>query len=164
MDSNKDHEKIKRLALEFLKAHKTAVVATASRSCEPQAATVFYSIDDDFTFNFVTDRNSRKYKNLLENPYISIVVGVGPEVVTIQCGGHAELVDYAKETARAIKITNQVIINSKLYFIPPSLPVLMNLTVELGIFIVKPSWMVMLDLEYQKDPQTFAKNYQRVLP
>ena len=66
--TNNNHSKSKNLAIKFLKDHKSAVVATASRSGEPEAATLFYAIDNDFTFNFITDKESRKYKNLKENP------------------------------------------------------------------------------------------------
>ena len=159
-----EREKNKKLALKFLKNHKSAVVATASRSGEPQASTVFYAIDDDFTFNFTTDTKSRKLKNLKENPHVAIVVGTGPDVMTIQCGGHVEIIDYLKDTDRAEKIIRKVIDNSKLYGNPPALPVLMNPDVELGVFIVKPEWMVMLNLEYEKDPEGYKHEYSKVLP
>ena|SRR3989344_9660029 len=159
-----EREKTKKLALKFLKNHKSAVVATASRSGEPQASTVFYAIDDDFTFNFTTDTKSRKLKNLKENPHVAIVVGTGPDVMTIQCGGHVEIIDYLKDTDRAEKIIRKVIDNSKLYGNPPALPVLMNPDVELGVFIVKPEWMVMLNLEYEKDPEGYKHEYSKVLP
>lgn len=161
---NDGHNKTKKLALKFLKDHKTAVVATASRSGEPEAATVWYAIDDDFTFNFIADKESRKYKNLKENPHVAIVVGIGPDVMTIQCGGHADIIDYLKDTDRAERIIRKVIDNTKLHGNLPALPVLMNPDVELGVFTVKPEWMVMLNLEYEKDPEGYKHEYSKVLP
>ncbi|MDO8496785.1 MAG: pyridoxamine 5'-phosphate oxidase family protein [bacterium] len=161
---NNEREKTKKLALQFLREHKTAVVATASRSGEPEAATLFYAIDGDLTFNFITDSKGRKFKNLRENPHAAIVVGIGPDVMTIQCGGHAEIIDYLKDTDRAEKVIRKVIDNSKLHGNPPALPVLMNPDVELGVFIVKPEWMVMLNLEYEKDPEGYKHEYSKVLP
>ena len=162
--TNNNHKKTKELALKFLKDHKTAVVATASRSGEPEAATLFYAIDDDFIFNFITDSKGRKFKNLKENPHVAIVIGTGPDVVTIQCGGHAEMIDYLKDTDRAEKVIRKVHENSKLHVNPPALPVLVNPGVQLGVFIVKPEWMVMLNLEYEKDPEGFKREYYKVLP
>lgn len=162
--ANNDHSKIKKLALKFLKDHKSAVVATASRSGEPQAATVFYAIDDDFTFNFITDSKSRKFKNLKENPHVAIVVGTGEDVRTIQCGGHAEVVEYLKDTDRAERIIKKVHKNSTLHGAPPALPILLNPEVELGVFTVKPEWMTMLNLEYEKDPEGYKHEYYKVLP
>ena len=159
-----NHNKSKQLALNFLKDRKTAVVATASRSGEPQAATLFYAIDDNFTFNFIVDNKSRKFKNLKENPHIAIVVGSGPNIVTIQCGGHAEIIDYVKDTDRAEAVIRKVIANSKLHGGPPALPVLMNPNIEYGIFVVKPEWMTMLNLEYQKDPGEYNHEYFKILP
>ena len=161
---NDDHKKIQKLALEFLKDHKTAVVATASRGGEPQAATVFYAIDDDFTFNFITDKISRKFKNLKENPHVAVVVGTGEDVRTVQCGGHVETVDYLKDTDRAEGIIRKVIENIKLHSDPPAWPVLINPSVEFGIFILKPSWMVFLNLEIQKNGDTTPYDYLKVLP
>ena len=162
--TNDNRKKTKELALKFLKDHKTAVVATASRSGEPEAATVFYAIDDDFTFNFITDSEGRKFKNLKENPHVAIVVGIGPDVMTVQCGGHARMIDYIKDTNRAEKVIRKVYENSKLHGDPPVLPVLINPDVQLGVFTVKPAWMVMLNLEYEKDPEGFKHEYYKVLP
>lgn len=158
------HLKVKKMALEFLKANKTAILATSSRAGNPQAAVLFYAIDDDFTFNFITDNKSVKFLNLKENPHVSIVVGAGPEITTIQCGGHAEIVDYIKELRRAERIIRNVHENSRLHGGPPALPILMNPGVELGVFVVKPEWMTMLNLEYEKDPQGYRHEYYKVLP
>lgn len=157
-------EQIKKTVFEFLKDNKTAVIATATRQGDPQASTVFYAIDDDFTFNFIADNKSRKFKNLKDNPHIAIVVGAGPDVMTIQCGGHVEIIDYSKDFNRAEKIIRKVLDNSKLHNEPPALPVLMNPNVELGIFIVKPTWMVMLNLEIKKDGEYYPHEYIKVLP
>ena len=157
-------EKTKELALKFLKDHKTAVVATASRVGEPEAATVFYAIDDDFTFNFVTDNKSRKFKNLKENPHVAVVIGTGPDVMTIQCGGHIQIVDYSKDLNRAESIIRKVVANSNLYGSPPALPVLLNPNVELGVFTFKPDWMVLLNLEIQKNGTDYQGDYVKVLP
>lgn len=159
-----DHKKVKRLALKFLRDHKTAVLATASRAGEPEAATIFYAIDDDFTFSFVTDKVSRKFKNLKENPHVAVVVGTGEDVRTVQCGGHIEIIDYLKDTDRAEKIIRKVIENSKLHSEPPAWPVLINPSVELGVFTLKPSWMVLLDLEIQKNGEATPHDYLKVLP
>lgn len=157
-------EDVKQQALEFLKSHKTAVVATVSKEGEPQASTVFYSIDDDFTFNFITDKSSRKFQNLQNNPRLAIVVGYGPDVITIQCGGRAEIVDYGNNTIEAETIITKVMKNSKLGGTPPELPVLMNPEVIIGSFTVKPEWMVLLNLEYQKFNESYKHEYSVVLP
>lgn len=159
-----EREKNKKLALKFLRDHKTAVVATASRTGEPEAATLFYAVDDDFTFNFFADKESRKYKNLKENPHVAIVIGTGPDVMTVQCGGHAEIINYLKDTDRAEKIIRKIITNTKLHGAPPALPVLMNPDLELAVFVVKPEWMTMLNLEYEKDPEGYKHEYYKILP
>lgn len=157
-------EEIRKLTLKFLREHKTAVLATATRQGEPQAATVFYYIDDDFTFNFVTDKKSRKFQNLKDNPHVAIVVGSGPDVMTVQCGGHAEIIDYGNDTKTAEEIAKKVMKNSSLGGAPPGLPVLLYPLVELAYFKVKPEWMVLLNLEYQKHSESYQHDYHKVLP
>ncbi len=157
-------EESRKLALKFLKNHKTAVLATASRQGDPQAATIFYAIDDDFTFNFITDKKSRKWGNLKENLHVAVVVGAGPDVITAQCGGHAEIIDYTHDLKRAEEVIRKVVENSKLHSEPPAWPVLMNPKIELGVFVLKPEWMVLLNLEIQRDREDYPDDYLKVLP
>ena len=163
-DHPTNHTETKTLALKFLKNNKTAVLATASRQGQPGAATVFYAIDDDFTFNFITDNRSRKWNNIKENPHVAIVVGTGPDVMTIQCGGHVEIIDNVRDMEKAQEIIRRVIANSKLHGAPPALPVLMNPDVQLGVFKVKPEWMALLNLEINKDGEDYPHEYIKVLP
>ena len=122
-------------------------------------------MDDDFTFNFVTTAASRKFKNIKSNPHVSIAIGSANDLITVQCGGHAEVLDY-KDSAirRAGKIIQRVMSQANLTD-SPEWPVLLSFPKsELGVFIVKPQWMVLLYLNYKKDPKVYAHNYQIVLP
>ena len=70
-----ERTRVKKEALDFLKSHKTAVIATVSSGGEPRAATVYYTVDDDFCLYFMTGRETRKFKNLQQTGRISFVVG-----------------------------------------------------------------------------------------
>jgi nitroimidazol reductase NimA-like FMN-containing flavoprotein (pyridoxamine 5'-phosphate oxidase superfamily) len=92
-------EQIKKDVLEFLRENTTAVVATSFND-EPRASTVYYYVDDNFNFYFVTKRNTSKYLNIEMNPHVALVIGTGPEHITVQVHGEGKFVadDEQKDT------------------------------------------------------------------
>jgi len=80
---------LKKRALEFLNepARITAVVGTSSLDNVPYTATVYYHVDDDFNFYFLTATGTQKYLNLRANPQAAITIGFGPSYTTMQGGG-----------------------------------------------------------------------------
>lgn len=83
-----DLAEIKKEALDFLKSQKVAVIATAFNG-EPYAATMYYSVDDDFNFYFLTRSDTSKFLNNLDNSRTAIVIGFGPKHITVQACGSA---------------------------------------------------------------------------
>ena len=76
-------------AKQFLDQFETCVLATVGRNGRPQAATVGFSVDDDFKIMIATNVKTRKATNLAENPKVALVVGFeGPK--TLQLEGVAE--------------------------------------------------------------------------
>ena len=65
----------KQEILEFLRAHRLAVQATASIEGRPQAAVVGYAITDNFEIVFDTLASTRKALNLRANPRLAFVIG-----------------------------------------------------------------------------------------
>ena len=74
----------------FLMAHKLAVISTASKDGALASATMMYFFDEDWNFYFITRQRTRKFKNLMENPNISMVVGTELAPGTVQINGRAE--------------------------------------------------------------------------
>jgi uncharacterized pyridoxamine 5'-phosphate oxidase family protein len=69
----------------FLEENKTCVLATVASDGRPQAATVGFSVDDSFNLLVGTNRNSRKYQNLVNNKKVALVVGFsGDKTVQIE--------------------------------------------------------------------------------
>jgi uncharacterized protein YhbP (UPF0306 family) len=95
MESNE----IRKTALQFLTEPNqiTAVIGSCPSDGDTHVATVYYYVDDNFNFYFLTATNTRKYKNLLENPNAAIVVGFGPSQTTIQGQGTATLLEKASD-------------------------------------------------------------------
>ncbi len=96
---------IKKAALTFLTqpGNITAVIGSCPPDGNAHAATVYYYVDANFNFYFLTAVHTEKYQNLLLNPNAAIVVGFGPAYTTIQGQGVAKLLEKAsKEEKSAI--------------------------------------------------------------
>lgn len=86
---------IKQVALQFLTEPQrlTAVIASSPLDGNTHAATVYYYVDNEFNFYFLTATGTQKYRNLLENKNAAIVVGFGPSYTTMQGQGAATLLE-----------------------------------------------------------------------
>jgi uncharacterized pyridoxamine 5'-phosphate oxidase family protein len=74
---------------DFLSARKLAVLGTVTPAGQPQGALVGYAVTSDLELVFDTLRDSRKYRNLISNPAVSLVAGWEAEE-TVQIDGVAE--------------------------------------------------------------------------
>jgi len=90
---------IKKKALQFLNepTRITAVIGTCSLDNIPYTATVYYHVDDEFNFYFLTATGTQKYQNLQVNPQASITIGFGPSYTTMQGGGPVQQLEKASE-------------------------------------------------------------------
>jgi len=90
---------IQKNALAFLTESDrlTAVVGSCPKDGNSHVATVYYYVDNQFNFYFLTGTHSQKYNNLLENPNAAMVVGFGPSQTTIQGQGAAVLLEKSSE-------------------------------------------------------------------
>jgi len=81
---------------EFLKDFETCVIATVGSSGRPEAATVGFSVGDDFKFVVASNQSTRKAQNIAENSNVALVVGFdGPK--TLQIEGEASLLNQDSE-------------------------------------------------------------------
>src|SRR5688572_20132555 len=60
--------------LQFLKNHDFCVISSVNQEGKPESAFVGFSNNDQLEFMIGTSNQSRKYKNISENPAVSIVV------------------------------------------------------------------------------------------
>ena len=80
----------KELLYDFIKKHLYAVISTVTDKCEPCSALVGIAVSNDLEIIFDTVNTSRKFKNILKNPNVAIVIGWDNET-TLQYEGKAEL-------------------------------------------------------------------------
>ncbi len=155
MDEQKNE---KREALNFLKSQKTAVVATVSSDGEPQSATVYYIMDEDFFLYFMTGRETRKFKNLSKIPRISFVVGAGPELITVQGGGSVSLLEHPYSDDLIMKLEQNLSLKESQYWPFFKLP-----EGAVAVFKIHPEWMRMVVLE-TGGKETYKEDFITILP
>lgn len=71
---------------EFLKKNDLGVLATANKKGKTQAAVMAYVFKDNLLFVF-TETTTRKYKNIVENNQVSLIVGGFKDDPTVQIDG-----------------------------------------------------------------------------
>lgn len=95
--------KIAQQLLQFLRSHDVAALATITDGTKVHATTIFYYVEDDFKFYFLTRNATLKYSNLNTHGVVGLVVTDPVTLQTVQVEGTAKEVDYAKEYAPTIK-------------------------------------------------------------
>lgn len=147
--------KLKNNAIEFLHSKKLAVVSTLTEDNEPQGATVFYVVDDNLDFYFVTRKQTRKFKNIQNNPKVGIVVGAELAPATIQIQGKAELL----ENSEVEKVVKGML--GKFDFIETYLGPFISIPgMDFAVFRVKINWMRYLYFDFKK----MSENYCQIIP
>lgn len=92
----------KKKVLDFIKKQKLAVLSTINSENKPQSAVLEFGETDNFEIILDMYNTSRKYKNIKENPNVSLVVG-WDENITVQYEGIASEL-FGEEKGRYQKI------------------------------------------------------------
>ena len=79
----------KKLIKKWLKDHKYCVIATSYQN-KPWAATVNYTVDDDFNIYISSRPDSLKFQNILKNPTVCLVIDNQTREGTLQIQGIAK--------------------------------------------------------------------------
>jgi len=135
--------------IEFVNEQSLAVLATADRSGQPEAALMGFAATPELELIFDTLKSSRKYPNLKNNPRVAWVIGCTSEV-TVQYEGLAEELE-GPELARYKRI----------YFAKfPDGPTRENWP-GITYFVVRPRWVRFCDYNPQNkrmEEKTFSED------
>lgn len=156
-----DQEKARGDVKSFLEDSSTAVVATAYKG-DPRASTVYFYVDEEFNFYFVTKRKTSKYLNAELNPNVAIVVGTGPEHISISAHGKIELIVNEEEKQKVIKliIEKQELKGVKLWPIDE----LRNLEGSHKVlFKIVPDEMYFMNLDSTKYSNTISDTHIKII-
>ena len=102
----------KEFIKKWLKEHKYCVLVTSYKD-NPWAATVNYSVEDDFNIYISTSPDSLKFKNLLRNPIVSLVIDDQTREGTLQIQGIAEFLKPKTPNDPNLKISPKFLIFKK---------------------------------------------------
>jgi hypothetical protein len=81
----------KRRTFLFLDKHNLGVLSTAND--RPWGAAVYYAVDEDLTFYFLTRTGSKKYGDIQKRPYAAMTVVDDAKQTTVQAVGRITEVD-----------------------------------------------------------------------
>lgn len=148
-------------ALRFLKENATAVVATSFKD-QPRASTVYYFVDDDFNFYFATKRKTSKYINAELNPNAAVVVGSGPEHISVQFYGQIELIvnDVERQRLTEILVGSQNLRGTKIWPIDELRDLRYGQKV---VFKIIPEELFYMNLDSTKHPHTISNEFIKVI-
>jgi pyridoxamine 5'-phosphate oxidase len=90
-----EKDSIKKKVLDYLLGQSLMVLATASPDGKPYATTMLFTVDDDFNFYFISREETRKARNLEDNPRASLSIGFS-EPMNVQAEGKVELIEDEK--------------------------------------------------------------------
>ncbi len=93
------------LIQDFLHTCHSGVLATADSTGKPHAATVYFSLQDDFSLTFITKTQTQKYKNIQANNRVAFVCYDEKAQTTVQITGHTDPVTDPDEQQTAFSAT-----------------------------------------------------------
>jgi general stress protein 26 len=104
-------------ALAFLRRHKTGVLATTDTDSRARARLIYYVCDDSFNIFFATLSSTRKYQDILSNPYASFVVATEDVPQTIQIEGMASQITEGEKAVEGMsELIDTLMSNSTFYW------------------------------------------------
>lgn len=156
----KTYNALEQDALNFLRERYTAVLATCL-SGRPHATTVYYDIDSEFNFYYLTKQNTQKNIQVTFNPDVALVVGTGPERISIQVRGRAEMlvgkdkVDalvrmsarYTAEGIEALPIAGMKELKEK----------------SIVAYKVTPEEMMFMNMDCERYPRSISNSFHKII-
>lgn len=73
--------------LTFLRHHPMAVLSTVNGESQPWGSAIYYVVDGEFNFYFVTRVGTLKYQNIEQNPHVALTVADNDRQTTVQASG-----------------------------------------------------------------------------
>ena len=129
----------------FLKQNKSALISTINLENAPEGATIYYGVDKNFNFYFITSDKTRKYANLKRNPKAALTISDDYRLTTVQLEGVVEEVHSVKINSNSIKLLTEALtptIRQTIAHIWDPIPPIMKMeNGRIVIFKLKPYWL-----------------------
>jgi uncharacterized pyridoxamine 5'-phosphate oxidase family protein len=151
----------------FLKQNKSAVISTVNLENMPEGALIYYGVDKDFNFYFVTGDKTRKYANIKRNPKAALTISDEYMLTTIQIEGSVEEVHSVKKNSNSVKLLTEVLsptIRETIAHIwDPIPPILKMENGKIVIFKIKPYWLRYANFS-ESDEKAKGNYFKLIIP
>ena len=136
-------------AYEFMLTHRSAALATVSKTGEPHVATVYFAPRKDLSLYFSTKAGGRKYDNMIANPTISMVIthDVDGELASLQLTGKAKRIEDIKDEQRTLFELWRLRYQPGMWPPPPMKMYERGLAPEIAVIKVTPTEMMLANFE-----------------
>lgn len=155
----------KKEVLKFLKEHRHVTISTVTENGLPEAATVYYGVDDQLNVYIPTGVLSRKFKNIKKNPHVALVVTNTEKLTTLQMEGVASVELTTKKNHHVIPLLSEAlspgIWSSIKHIFDPIPPVIKMKNGLLVILKVKINWARWADFRLPVS-ETKGQYYQQL--
>lgn len=117
----------------FLSSNSVATIATVTDDKDyPYVLPVFYVVDDNFKLYFISPEESRKVKNILANPHMSVSITDTSKLISLQLHGTATVSERnPKLTEWLIEVSNK----NSYQLLPPMMQIKTDQTVVVSFNI-----------------------------
>ncbi|MDE1919327.1 MAG: pyridoxamine 5'-phosphate oxidase family protein [Patescibacteria group bacterium] len=140
----KELTKEERLALSFLHAHRTGVIASVTKDGKPHAATIYYYAADDFSIYFITKVNTKKYQLYKDNSQVAFVASDEQVPQTVQVEGTVEEVPYENQDMKTIANLTEIMAGNSTFTAP-----LTKLdAAKVVLMKITPTWLRFADFAF----------------
>lgn len=151
---------IRKEALKFLSNSTTAVVAT-SLDGQPHASAVYYDVDKDFNIYFLTKQNTQKNIQAGLNKRVALVIGTGPELISAQIRGQAEVLVGEEKTDA---VNRMIVRYSKNHLVSLPIQNMQELREKkLVAYKIVPTEFMFMNLNANRYPKSLSTNYHHII-
>jgi general stress protein 26 len=139
---------------EFIKSKNVAAISTVSADNQPMSATIYYIVDDNFTFYFMS-KNTNKIRNIQNNNKVALLISRENAPISAQIHGVAQKIHGNSHFDKKRDELIQSLIHNS--FSPPIFEVSGD---DIFIHQITPTWMRWLDLTGESG----SKGFKQILP
>lgn len=134
---------VDKVLLHKLQKSRLAVLSTSDRKGQSHPSVVWYfMLNDAFELFILTRRHTQKYKDILVNPKVGLVVGFGPKPDTIQMHGIAKpMKKVAARGMLAEAIENNPPLKKRYLKLGSSSPFLKMKGLDMGFIHIRLTWV-----------------------
>lgn len=159
MDTNKFNSKEKVYA--FLQSHSIGVLSTISTDNTPYASPIYFIVNKELNFFFLTKSDTTKVLNIQNNNHVALTVIHSSQPITVQVTGTVEEVQEPEMLTKIAEANAQEIGG---FSWPPPLSKLQS-DGYLLMYRLQPNWLRVGDFTKTKEPTDVQKNiFHQIIP